>query len=276
MTYKLIKYVASKEYAECFLSGKLYMNTIGFFINNGFEDQKDAFEGTFCTVENSKFPILPQVVRSMQASDLTFRAVGYQYCNVLCFFKVGVTEENGLCTLHYNPKMKKFGEYVIIVKNETELINRIGRAVKKLGYKYICSKVKYHTPKKDGELIRDGHVVEFTTDFEIQFNKIPKEAVSREYDCFDKTSNMSSQNEWRVALYRGEKTIDAFVLDVGDLHDICIAVKSENLVEGMKSAYGKDTPVYLQEGYFGNINKKDFRMLFYELGDHKGTMLMRI
>ena len=37
----LIRFTSKEEYANQFLSGKIYMNTLSFYWSNGFEDQKD-------------------------------------------------------------------------------------------------------------------------------------------------------------------------------------------------------------------------------------------
>ena len=43
--HSLIKFFAEKKYLDEFISGQLYMNTLDYFWKNGFEEQKDIFEG---------------------------------------------------------------------------------------------------------------------------------------------------------------------------------------------------------------------------------------
>ena len=39
----LIRFISKKKYANQFLSGKIYMNSMSFFWSKGFEEQKDFF-----------------------------------------------------------------------------------------------------------------------------------------------------------------------------------------------------------------------------------------
>ena len=40
----LTRFFSQKNFLDAFISGKLYMNTLDYFWNNGFEEQKDIFE----------------------------------------------------------------------------------------------------------------------------------------------------------------------------------------------------------------------------------------
>ena len=40
----LTRFFSQKNFLDAFISGKLYMNTLNYFWNNGFEEQKDIFE----------------------------------------------------------------------------------------------------------------------------------------------------------------------------------------------------------------------------------------
>lgn len=51
--------------------------------------------------------------------------------------------------------------------------------------------------------------------------EICSEGISiNERDCFDKGAQYREQNEWRIALYRGEKSTTTYKLNVGNLSDI--------------------------------------------------------
>ena len=93
----------------------------------------------------------------------------------------------------------------------------------------------------------------------------------RKRDCFDKSIQYHSQNEWRVALYRGEQTTDAYELDVGNLSDIVRCYPVREIQRGLADCikrYGlSDT-----EGWHGTIGRRDMRELFYTLGDNNTTM----
>ena len=84
----LTRFFSQKKFLDAFISGKLYMNTLNYFWNNGFEEQKDIFEGVVCTVPVKDFNGFPMDFQAAQASDYHFRAEGYKFCNVLCFYKI--------------------------------------------------------------------------------------------------------------------------------------------------------------------------------------------
>ena len=48
--HNLLKFISKKKYLEDFLNGKLYMNPLNYFWENGFDDQKDIFESVVSTV----------------------------------------------------------------------------------------------------------------------------------------------------------------------------------------------------------------------------------
>ena len=96
----LTRFFSQKKFLDAFISGKLYMNTLNYFWNNGFEEQKDIFEGVVCTVPVKDFNGFPMDFQAAQASDYHFRAEGYKFCNVLCFYKI-----NFLCNFLYNRKV---------------------------------------------------------------------------------------------------------------------------------------------------------------------------
>lgn len=52
--------------------------------------------------------------------------------------------------------------------------------------------------------------------------------------CFDKMDKFSWQNEWRVILYRGEKSVEPYRLEIGNIRDICHWVTIDNLENEIK------------------------------------------
>ena len=276
---KLIKFVSSKEYADFFLSGKLYMNALNYFWGNGFDEQKDIFEGVVCSMRANK-SMLPIPMSAIQATDLRFRACGYKYCNVLCFYKLEMIMNGDLCTAQINNDMKKFGKYAIIIEKESEFIRRVTKAVNQLNYKFVCGDVHYHTPKKDGKTLSPGNagnvIFASSDNTPIDLRRIHRNTVAHNFDSFDKSIEYSNQNEWRIALYRGEADTQAYVLEVGDLHDICKCVRFNELTDYLSENYKNPYQAFLIQGYGGNISRKELRELFYELGDFKATMFMAI
>lgn len=157
----IIKFFSKKKYLEEFISGKLHMNTLDFFWNNGFEDQKDIFEGVVCNVPVKDFRGFPINFQSVQACDSRFRAEGYKYCNVLCFYKQRYKTDGSFINYEYNQNMKEFGEYVAFVTNEREFLQHVGATAEKEKYKYLCGDVRYHEQLLNGEPGHQGNQIHF-------------------------------------------------------------------------------------------------------------------
>lgn len=147
----LTRFFSQKNFLDAFISGKLYMNTLDYFWNNGFEEQKDIFEGVVCTVPVKDFNGFPMDFQAAQASDYHFRAEGYKFCNVLCFYKIDFILERGLLRYDLNDDMSKFGEYVAIITNEAEFLRRIEAAAKKSNYEVLCGDIHYHPQMLNGK-----------------------------------------------------------------------------------------------------------------------------
>ena len=249
------------------------MNTLNYFWNNGFEEQKDIFEGVVCTVPVKDFNGFPMDFQAAQASDYHFRAEGYKFCNVLCFYKIDFILEGGLLRYDLNDDMSKFGEYVAIITNEAEFLRRIEAAAKKSNYEVLCGDIHYHPQMLNGKQSKEGPRMYLALEnrfFKIE--ELQKRGFNiRKRDCFDKSIQYHSQNEWRVALYRGEQTTDAYELDVGNLSDIVRCYPVREIQRGLADCikrYGlSDT-----EGWHGTIGRRDMRELFYTLGDNNTTM----
>ena len=277
MMHNLIKFFSKKEYLDEFISGKLYMNTLDYFWKNGFEEQKDIFEGVVCTVPVKDFEALPMDFQAVQACDYRFRAEGYKYCNVLCFYKQSYTADGSVIHFEYNTKMEEFGQYVAFITNEDEFLRRVRVAAERAKYMYLCGDVRYHQQMLNGKPGHQGNQIHLSVrDRYFTIEELQNRGFSiKRRDCFDKGIQYHGQNEWRVALYRGEKSTKAYKLDVGDLSDIVswfpIEQFQKSIAENV-NRYGMSD----FEGWYGNVNRRDMREAFYELGDQKTSMFATI
>lgn len=277
----LLKYFSSDKYIKEFISGSLYMNSLDYFWNNGFEEQRDIFEGVVCVVPVEEMKELQPQWRIIQSSDCRFRADGYSYCNVLCFEKIpfSVQQQYGLTLVNANiaKSMEKFGSHIAIIHDESAFIKRIEGAVGKGKYQYLCGDVHYHSLKKNGMPAREGvQSIWKATNTSFDINSLKERygsIINR--DCFDKSAQYGSQREWRVALYRGIKDTSAYRLELGDLSDIVTICKYDDFYETVQhiiEKYGFSE----YEGYTGNVSRKELKKLFCELGDNKSTMFMTL
>lgn len=297
----ILKFMSKKEYAHEFLDGNLYMNSLYYFWNEypieqakkkqeeylvthpGAEPgdvaipieytlspgQADLFEGTAGAYYDDG---LDRALNGHTLSDAILRSVGYQYCNVLCFYRLDY-----ILTLpfaYYDiPDMRDFGEYVVIIKNEEELLRRVSHAVKQCDYKFVYGDVKYHPIKKLGEVskarqqphivLRRKGVVDMNR-YSLKFKK----------DCFSKTDKFKSQNERRISLYRGVQETDAYVLKIGNIRDIAKCVVAKDLEHEIDSLLKDDSIMPGFVGYYGNSTREEMRDLFYQLGDYKAEQFV--
>ena len=276
------------KYLHDFLNGNLYMNTLSYFwneytpnknegmaglatipntipraISQAPKGQADLLEGTvgMTPAENT---VLAKTFKEHLLTDPIYRAKGFGYCNVLCFYRLDyqsfLTAGHKIITYDTSSAMNSFGQYVVIIKDEQELIRRISKKVEKEKFKFICGNVNYKHLRNEEILKRTHHIV-IKSGVEINLEEI-KDNIINQWDCFDKDYIYAYQNEWRVALYRGAKSTEAFTLKVGNLRDICEWVHISDLnkyLERMLKSKIKPGAV----GYYGNIQRKELRNLFY-------------
>ena len=275
----LVKFFSQKEYASDFLHGKFYMNSLHYFWNEFHQQsnlssaQADLLEGTVGTIQlNSD----DKGFMDGMLTDALLRAVGYQYCNVLCFYKLNYItkhKRNKILIKFPIPKMSECGNYVVIIKNKMEFQRRIKKSFAGTGFKFICGDIEYRQLEKSGIPvdISGKHNIVLKADKSLD---IPLENLEFGSDCFTKSDVYKNQSEWRLAVYRGIKNIGAYKHDIGDLSDIAVLTTADNLVseidrlllcEEIKKSITKD---------YGNINRDEMKKMFYSLGDNKCEMII--
>lgn len=313
VSHVLLKFISKEEYVEDFLNGKFYMNTLYNLSAKKFDDakkklkayieahpeknpcdiqvkmsdnlseaQSDTLEGVVGYGSNARFK--PMFGEHM-ISDCIYQAVGFQYCNVLCFYRLDFYTSgyrlNYMCNhnllLNYDiPNMKEFGEYVIIIKDKQELIKRINHSAR--GMKYLCGDVEYKPLMRDGKKIdiSNRHHVLLKQEATANISEVQTENG----DCFSKYDKYLCQREWRLALYRGKKKTIAFPFCVGNMRDIAYCTKVENLIPELdKMLIAGDVKPSKDRLYtynYGNITRPEMREKFYELGDNKANLFLFI
>lgn len=293
----LLKYISKKEYVDDFMAGKLYMNSLYYFwneyplekakqekekiiketganpddvlvpIEGGLNNQQaDIYEGTIAFGKDEDFE--SSEFKGHVLMDSAYRAVGYGYCDVLCFYRLDYSIIDRLISYSVG-NMSGFGEYVVIVDNQSELIRRINKASEALGFKYLCGNVTYRRPKLNGvpiEINRPHIALKSELAIDIS-SKMTGSSIISTRDAFMKMDKYKDQNEWRVALYRGAKETEAYQLDIGDIRDIAHWVKAENMMTEVDRLIGKGARAFCN-GFYGNISRKEMKEKFYLLGDN--------
>ena len=303
MPHILLKFIGRSDWAESFLDGHLYMNTLYYFWNEyPFEvarREKEEYLRVHPGVEPDSISVpINNTLSRTQAdmlegtiglndlvnadfgdgalTDTINRAVGYQYCNVCCFYRLDYTLQPvsfGQSIIRYDiPNMDGFGNYVVIIKDEAEFIRRINTAAKEKKFDFLCGDVHYKKLKKDGkpvDLSNRNHVALRTED-KVQ---IPDDMHTIR-DCFVKTDFYSFQHEWRVALYRGVKDTAAHVFHIGSLRDIACVVEKRKLATEIDNLFNAGEIKSSRDGYSGNISRREMKEKFVALGDNQMQMIM--
>lgn len=187
------------------------------------------------------------------------------------------TIDGSIIHCNYDSRMKEFGRYVAIVTNEMEFLRCIETAVIREKYSFICGDVQYHYHKLNGKLMLPGSHIDMLMDgINFTIEELQNKGCNiKKRDCFDKGIQYHNQNEWRVALYRGEQSTEAYKLNVGNLSDIILWFP----VEQFQTAISENVKRYGTsdiEGWYGNVSRKEMREAFYELGNQRTTMFATI
>lgn len=274
---QLIRFVSEKEHAKQFLAGEIYMNTMGYFWEEGFEDQKDYFEGVSCNISKDKVERLPHDLRDVLCYDIAIRVDVYKYNNICSFYRLDIDNKRQVIQLPA-PEINKFGEYAIIILDENKLINRILKKVEKnSGWDVLCGDVNYHKridstdPKKHVRNTLDM-ILHEPIDLDIILDN--KQSIKTR-DSFDKMQKYSYQNEWRICLNRYQKDGLAYVLDIGDLSDIAYIVKTTDLRKEIIKKYKGfklGTVAEQRMSYQGSVSRKKFRRKMLDIDGKVSVM----
>lgn len=304
-SHVLLKFIKKKEHVEDFLNGNFYMNTLYNFGEKMFEDarrkrealikanpeknpdditvkmydglsvsQSDTLEGVVGYGSNALFePIFGDNL----LSDCIYQAVGFQYCNVLCFYRWDYISSNLFLRCEV-PNIadfrKEFGDFVIIIKDKQELLRRIDAAIRNTKYFYGCGDVEYRTFMKDGSETYIGNKSYVLLNIKRDTLANIRDMRLENGDCFTKFDKYAWQNEWRVALYRGKKDTSAYTLRVGDVRDIAYSIRTDELISELIKMYVAGDIKPSKKGYFGNVSRAKLRRKFYKLGGKKANMFL--
>lgn len=208
------KFFSTKQFAEEFVHGKLYMNSMSYFWMNGFEGQGDFSEGSLMTCHPND-TIFPSELTAAMKGNVVSRVLAYRYCNILCFTRL-VVDHKRKYLVKFNKRMSEFGSYAVRIKNFDEFQKRVVRATIKNGDHAIGGPVFYMEPSAKAHL-----------------------------NCFCKEEKFNWQFEWRIAYLHDleSKKKDAvkkrdldklflgepFILQTEDLSDICELYPKEML-----------------------------------------------
>ncbi len=292
MQHIILRFISQKDWAEQFVSGRLYMNSLYYFWNefpnNYYDDEKDqqgmisdliseekydlsaerkaspgrndCFEGTIKIAEDKE---ISADFGDFEVLGTFFRAIGYGYCNTLSFYRLDYEKAQRMHEYDI-PKMSGFGDYVVIIKNEPEFIRRVDKHFRNTEYNYIYGDIHYQSIGKREQNTEIKHNLVLKAEDKVRINETDIKSFK---DCFFKMEGYSNQMERRLAVYRGIKETNAYIAEIGSLEDIAVLVHKNKLVGKLDELLRNDEIMPSIEGYSGNIIRKEMKKKFFELGD---------
>ena len=242
--YSLIRFFEKKEYLDDFLSGHLYMSSIGHFWQLGQPHaQDDLFEGVFETlsveeVDKRYKADLKGTFGSNILLPIMNRLEGYQFVHILCFYLHAYDPKHKLAT-KIPESIKGLGKYAVRIRDVQGFVDKIYEKVKSEQLYGLMGPVTYHQPTEKLEYM----------------------------DCFDKSITHQHEHEWRFALIPdfekakkdaeemrktnaeriGKEDADGMPLtyeehiyfEVGDLRSIAEEIDAEGLIADAGKQYGE-------------------------------------
>lgn len=218
----LIRFFRNKEYAEQFLDGKIFCNSLNSFRNypntrlNGAELAKDKctdlFEGSVQLLREY-FPYKEFLSHIGCDPNLVFSE--YSKAHICCFSSIGNTIPNN---------MEQFGEWCVLIYDFKTFEKKLKNALtSERNIYYLYGGVEYYYPTINGKQFNNnGNAVVFSLDgLRIYFDKHDSNAFIKR-DAFCKFMRFKNQQEWRLFLYKESYSLEAEILILDDLHDCCV------------------------------------------------------
>ena len=264
-----MKYFKTKKYANEFMNGLLYMNSLGYFWKNGFESQRDMLEGVS---EELKCKLILNNIEDFEKHRLTdymIQYTGYQYCNLFCmtqliYYPIGL----GCINFDWSSKMESFGEYVVVITDEFEFLQRINDAMHKANLSYLCGDVEYcRAPFINDKSLSDRHHIILKT---FDFGRINKLVYYQKgMDSFNKYDKFSWQKEWRICMSRNQKTTNAYTLNMSPIKDIAIMFKVKDFNKmTICSCWERAGKIQLPN-FHGNISREELKKQLISLDQNQ-------
>lgn len=255
--FRLVKAFGQRQYAEDFLDGKLYMNTLGYFWDHGHEDQMDMLEGVAGSMGLCETDMFPEEFVKAQAYEYQIIPLGFKYCNVCCF-SMQTLNGGSSVSVETSNKLPSFGKYVVAIDDPLFFLNSLRRIADLRGFKYLCGPVEYVVPKPARPGYKIKHTISLRSVESVDLDSffpsgLPKEGP----DAFAKGPRYGEQKEWRIALYRGTKNDSPLVMNIGSLRSAAHLVPFDDWEElDRDTTYAATTACgWMSEQLQGNVSR---------------------
>lgn len=216
----LLKIFEKEKYAKDLLNGKIFANSLEYFVKleKGLDKRKDIYEdinGWLQPVDSLILKINDQTIpKEDLAGPISIKIHRDYNINLFCMYACYVEDiekikkENIETTkrdLFIEKDLLKLGDYAILIKNNTEFIERIKKAVKKNGLGLKANLIEYFDEKT----------------FHGTF--------SQEESMFRKREFYKHQKEYRFAFLSNKISNNPINLEIGNIEDIAMLIKTSEI-----------------------------------------------
>ena len=218
MENMLVKFFEKKEYAESFVKGKLYLNTVSYFRKHEDSARGDDYEGRptappikSVTFNDTKFSV-PE-----DAPLAHFSFEGIEFVNLLCFSNLKLSEEKDLKI--DDKYYEEFGKHFVIIRNPDFFLYTFYRACIKSDYYFINDEVEYYDSSKGID----------------QMWLATREHYQPLRILMVKGNEFKWQREYRFVVDSRSDTNSPLKLDIGNIQDCVILRNVDEMLSENKS-----------------------------------------
>ncbi|EME0812588.1 hypothetical protein VXJ15_004292 [Vibrio vulnificus] len=208
--FYLVKIFDELTYAEQFVGGKLFANSLSYFrrLEDSEANRGDSHEGVVTWIQPEKANLeiygIP-VPQGDLAGPISVKMNWHDSLNVFCIYAAHSGNFNTITSdniadfrkhLEIPDECLKLGKHAVVITNVSEFVRRVQDTARENEFGFACSLVDYYDP----------------SEFHGSFDQT--EAV------FKKRSEYSHQKEYRFAFNSFSNDRKPLIIDVGDLNDI--------------------------------------------------------
>ena len=218
----LLKAFRKEKWAEDFLDGVLYCNTVKYYRDLEDSDEKrDKDEGAVVIPGDrlSELRLGDYVVKRLDLVTLRHYFNLTSGVNVYCMFCWAPRLEGGQVFLNKEEQLgslrefdRKYGPYSVVIGNLPEFFGRIDVAI-----------------NREGILLGRGDTVTY---------ELAKDVPNNPEGLFDlafhKNSKYSDEHEYRFAFLVDQKEQGPFRLNIGDIRDIATLQRTDEIYDSIK------------------------------------------
>ena len=170
------------------------------------------------------------------------------------------------------PMSKDFGAYAAIILDMGEFLKRVKSATTDKGWDVVSGPVNYHPLRLGNKKIvrvNGDRTMTIMMEPAIELDSLIKNggAVINERDAFDKWDVHDNEREYRICIKRDGKFKDDVRLEIGDISDIAIAVKANEVRQAIDDLLVNRKIQPSIDGYVGTTSREKMRHEFYDMGD---------